>query len=138
MATGWIDQRESDFAKVRSEAMRQAKAALEAAGIALPDPRYEVRIDRSGDDAPASRASEVRRRRSIRPVTRRSTTRSKRIAPATSRVIFSTRAPAANELALSGRRLALGQTVGNLVGGLFVVVVLRHRRFLRPRAPIEG
>jgi hypothetical protein len=42
---GWLDQRRSKFALVRSEAIRRVKAALEAAGIELPEPTYRVRME---------------------------------------------------------------------------------------------
>jgi len=35
---GWVDQREFDFLKVQSEAMRILKTALDAAGISMPEP----------------------------------------------------------------------------------------------------
>jgi small-conductance mechanosensitive channel len=41
---GWVDQRESNFALVRSEALRQVKEALEAAGMDLPEPIYRLRM----------------------------------------------------------------------------------------------
>lgn len=39
---GWIDQRTHDFLLVRSEAIRQAKRALDAAGIDMPEPTYRL------------------------------------------------------------------------------------------------
>ena len=53
---GWIDQRESDHAKARSEAIRLTKRALEEAGFALPEPIYRLRFDDkmpTGVSAPA-------------------------------------------------------------------------------------
>ena len=41
----WIDQREADFQKSRSVALRAAKNALEEAGFALPEPIYRLRFD---------------------------------------------------------------------------------------------
>ncbi|NNF27305.1 MAG: mechanosensitive ion channel, partial [Gemmatimonadetes bacterium] len=46
----WVDQREADFGRVRSEAIRLIKLRLEAAGISLPSPEYLVRL---GDGLPA-------------------------------------------------------------------------------------
>ena len=43
--SGWINQTETDFIKARSEAIRTVKAALENAGIALPEPMYRLRVD---------------------------------------------------------------------------------------------
>lgn len=42
---GWIDQREADWYKARSEAIPAVKDALEAAGFALPEPIYRLRFD---------------------------------------------------------------------------------------------
>lgn len=39
---GWVDQREADFLKVQSEAIRLVKAALDEAEIELPEPIYRV------------------------------------------------------------------------------------------------
>lgn len=44
--TGWIDQRSTNFATARGEAIRITKAALEASGVTLPEPGYRLRIDR--------------------------------------------------------------------------------------------
>lgn len=41
---GWVDQREADFFKVRSEAVRLVKAALDRASIDMPEPTYRVLI----------------------------------------------------------------------------------------------
>ena len=38
----WVDQRQTDFHKARSEAIRLVKAALEEAGMDLPEPTYRV------------------------------------------------------------------------------------------------
>ncbi|MDH3224256.1 MAG: mechanosensitive ion channel [Gemmatimonadota bacterium] len=48
---GWVDQRESDFGRVRSEAIRLVKLRLEAAGVSLPSPEYLVRFEGAGADA---------------------------------------------------------------------------------------
>jgi small-conductance mechanosensitive channel len=64
---GWMDQRETDLAKVKSEAIRAVKAALDGAGIDLPEPIRRVRLQRgpgAGGDhrrpptAPAAAAGE--------------------------------------------------------------------------------
>lgn len=44
---GWLDQREDDFLKVRSEAMRRVKEAFDEAGIVMPEPIYNVNLRRS-------------------------------------------------------------------------------------------
>ncbi|PIW26560.1 MAG: hypothetical protein COW30_14200, partial [Rhodospirillales bacterium CG15_BIG_FIL_POST_REV_8_21_14_020_66_15] len=51
-----VDQRTQDFAKVRSEAIRQTKAALDAAGIDMPSPSYKVTLERAGAPAAALEA----------------------------------------------------------------------------------
>lgn len=50
---GWVDQREADFLRVRSEALRLVKRALEDAGISMPSPEY--RVDLQGAGAPGAR-----------------------------------------------------------------------------------
>lgn len=42
--TGWIDQRETDFARARGEALRLVKAAIEAEGVEVPDTTYRVQL----------------------------------------------------------------------------------------------
>lgn len=42
---GWIDQRETNFAKARSLAIRAAMRALEEQGFTLPEPIYRLRFD---------------------------------------------------------------------------------------------
>lgn len=42
----WIDQREHDFLKVRSLAVRTVKDALDTAGIEMPAPIHEVNLHR--------------------------------------------------------------------------------------------
>lgn len=41
----WIDQREADWFKARSQAIADVKHALEHAGFALPEPIYRLRFD---------------------------------------------------------------------------------------------
>jgi small-conductance mechanosensitive channel len=40
----WVDQRQTDFVKARSEAIRLVKTALEDAGMDLPEPIYRVQL----------------------------------------------------------------------------------------------
>jgi small conductance mechanosensitive channel len=42
---GWIDQRETDWFKARSAAIRAVKIVLEDAGFGLPEPIYRLRFD---------------------------------------------------------------------------------------------
>ena len=41
---GWVDQREADWFKVRSEAIRIVKTALDEGGVLLPEPIYNIRM----------------------------------------------------------------------------------------------
>jgi hypothetical protein len=43
---GWIDQRKADFAKVRGEAIRRVKLALDDAGISMPEPIQTIRLEK--------------------------------------------------------------------------------------------
>ncbi|PKM17186.1 MAG: mechanosensitive ion channel protein MscS [Gammaproteobacteria bacterium HGW-Gammaproteobacteria-15] len=40
----WVDQRETDFLKARSEAIRLVKAAFDNAGIEMPEPIYRIHM----------------------------------------------------------------------------------------------
>ncbi|MCH2078476.1 MAG: mechanosensitive ion channel [Rhodobacteraceae bacterium] len=42
--TGWIDQRETSLQQARSEAIRKVKAAIEAAGVEVPDTTYRISL----------------------------------------------------------------------------------------------
>jgi small-conductance mechanosensitive channel len=57
---GWVDQRESDFLKLRSEAQRAVKEAYDAAGIVMPEPIYNVNLRRR-PQPDARKRSDVRR-----------------------------------------------------------------------------
>lgn len=56
--TGWVNQREAEFLKVRSEAIRRVKEAFDVAGVLMPEPIYKVRLEqtepRSGNDIPTN------------------------------------------------------------------------------------
>ena len=43
---GWVDQRHADYYKVRSEAVRIVKAALDEADVLMPEPITNVRLQR--------------------------------------------------------------------------------------------
>jgi small-conductance mechanosensitive channel len=46
----WVDQRSHDFGKVRGEAIRAVKVALDEAGVGMAEPGYRVRlVQREGD-----------------------------------------------------------------------------------------
>ncbi|SFD25240.1 mechanosensitive ion channel domain-containing protein [Tropicimonas isoalkanivorans] len=53
--TGWIDQDQTGFVTARGDAIRLVKAAIEAAGVAIPDTTYRIRLEGSGklSDVPA-------------------------------------------------------------------------------------
>lgn len=42
--TGWVDQLEADFAKVQSQAIRVLKESFDAAGVLMPEPITNVRL----------------------------------------------------------------------------------------------
>lgn len=41
---GWLNQKEHDFLKVRSEAIKAVKKAFDGAGIELPNPTYDLNV----------------------------------------------------------------------------------------------
>ena len=43
--TGWIDQEVTGFATARGDAIRLVKAAIEAAGVSIPDTTYRIRLE---------------------------------------------------------------------------------------------
>ena len=47
---GWVDQRDADYYKVRSEAVRLVKAALDEADVLMPEPITNVRLQRVPDN----------------------------------------------------------------------------------------
>ncbi|MBS0200026.1 MAG: mechanosensitive ion channel family protein, partial [Proteobacteria bacterium] len=47
---GWIDQRNNDLSKTRSEAMRQVRRKLRKAGIVPPTPVQSIRLVRGEDE----------------------------------------------------------------------------------------
>ena len=44
---GWVDQREAEFLKVKSEAIRRVKESFDEAGILMPEPIYKVRMEQT-------------------------------------------------------------------------------------------
>lgn len=65
--SGWIDQRTTDFAKARSEALRLTKRAIEEAGIGLPEPIYRLRFDDGAAAAPVAAAARAKRPTKAQP-----------------------------------------------------------------------
>lgn len=53
---GWVDQRDADFFRVRSEAIRLVKLRLEDAGVSLPAPEYLVHLSGAPGEGPATAA----------------------------------------------------------------------------------
>lgn len=49
----WLDQREVDFLKTRSEAIRQVKCAIENEGVDMPEPIYRVQVISTAGEAEA-------------------------------------------------------------------------------------
>ncbi len=43
--TAWVDQSQANLLRARSEAIRLTKAAIEASGVALPEPTYRILTD---------------------------------------------------------------------------------------------
>jgi small-conductance mechanosensitive channel len=52
---GWVDQGRFAFLKVKSEAIRLVKEAFDAAGIVMPEPIYNLRMQEPGAAAPQPR-----------------------------------------------------------------------------------
>lgn len=48
---GWVDQRDSDYAKSKSEAIRLVKVAFDDANIEMPEPIYRVHLQEAGAKA---------------------------------------------------------------------------------------
>ncbi|MEO0664690.1 MAG: mechanosensitive ion channel family protein [Pseudomonadota bacterium] len=52
--TGWIDQRETSLLLARSEAIRRVKAAIEAAGVEVPDTTYKITLSEPLSTTPST------------------------------------------------------------------------------------
>ncbi|MEM7499124.1 MAG: mechanosensitive ion channel domain-containing protein [Pseudomonadota bacterium] len=46
--TGWLDQDEAGFVTARGDAIRIVKAAIEGAGVSIPDTTYRIRVEGAG------------------------------------------------------------------------------------------
>ena len=57
---GWIDQREADFGKVRTEAIRRVTARFDERGIGLPAPAYNVNLQPGSGETPARKPAAVK------------------------------------------------------------------------------
>lgn len=56
---GWVDQREADFLKVRSEAIKLVKETLDEAGVLMPEPITNVRLQQVSASEGAGKAESV-------------------------------------------------------------------------------
>lgn len=60
----WMDQRQTEYARVRGEAIRLVKTQLDAAGVSQPSPEYLVRLQR---EAPPIARESAHPRPALRP-----------------------------------------------------------------------
>ena len=67
--TGWIDQDTTGFPTARGDAMRLVKAAIEAAGVAIPDTTYRIRVEGAAISEAASPPAPARAAPPDRPET---------------------------------------------------------------------
>ncbi len=67
--TGWLDQDVTGFVSGRGDAIRLVKAAIEAAGVAIPDTTYRIRLEDAGSTSRSGKAAsaEAAPRRSPEP-----------------------------------------------------------------------
>jgi len=49
---GWVNPEETDFQKVRSEALRLVKQAFDEADIEMPEPTYRLQLYQAGEAPP--------------------------------------------------------------------------------------
>lgn len=56
---GWMDQRLADFGKVKSEAIRAVKTALDRAGVDMPEPIRRVRLQREPPEGEEERGPAI-------------------------------------------------------------------------------
>lgn len=65
---GWVDQRSHDFTQVRSEAIRNVKLALDAAGMDMPEPIYRVQLSEPATVTSASASASAPQRKVVAAV----------------------------------------------------------------------
>ena len=53
---GWVNQQTADFFKVKSEAIRLVKTALDEAGIDMPEPTYRLQVSRRETPPPPEKS----------------------------------------------------------------------------------
>ena len=63
---GWVDQRETDFLKMRSEALRVIKNAFEREDIEMPDPGFRVDVREYLEAEAAEAAEEARAKKATK------------------------------------------------------------------------
>lgn len=61
----WVDQREAEFVRVRSEAIRLVKTQLEEAGLTLPSPEFLIRMQSASEPREPTVAAAVRPARTV-------------------------------------------------------------------------
>lgn len=71
----WVDQRQTDLLKAKSESLRLIKHALDEAGIAMPNPTYTIVTEPGTVADAAGQTAAVKRPASKRPATKRVETR---------------------------------------------------------------
>jgi small-conductance mechanosensitive channel len=59
---GWVDQRETDFLKLSSEAIRLVKDTFDRLGIEMPDPGFRVALSGNSDEEAKPAADSSRRK----------------------------------------------------------------------------
>jgi small-conductance mechanosensitive channel len=62
---GWINQRDSSYPKVKSEAMRRTLLALQEAGVSMPEPTYRVKVMRPPSEDALEEIRETARRQAL-------------------------------------------------------------------------
>lgn len=62
---GWIDQRKTDWGRLRSEAIRRVKEAFDGAGLEMPEPIHRVRLERNEDRRRSSTPVQAPQTRSV-------------------------------------------------------------------------
>ena len=67
---GWVDQTQADFSKARSEAIRLVKNALDDAGVLMPEPIYNIRMQTVSKDLSSDARDRMKKPPAIQESTR--------------------------------------------------------------------
>lgn len=62
---GWVNQHDSSYPKVKSEAMRRALLALQEAGVSMPEPTYRVKVMRPPTEVALEQERETARQQAL-------------------------------------------------------------------------